>query len=243
MYRGGRNVIILKQHLLKMHKENLLNDLNRKVDACPFCAASGNRLRHILGGGAVDRPDYFFVLINPTYRNVTSNPDHRGIRIPFMGVSNFWRVLVESGFLPKELYRVTEKKCWEMGDIETVAAALKEARLYLTNLVKCCGADASLPNKERVGFQAKFLMEEIRIVEPKLIVTFGLLPFQTLTGRPIKLSDHLERARCGSLDFYQSVPMVKFSYKVFPTFFPVGRGRPKESVELLKRLRPGRGFS
>lgn len=226
-----------------MNKRELLGNLNRRIDACPFCAAKGNRLQHILGGGAFDKPDYFFVLINPTYRNITSNPDHRGIRIPFMGVSNFWRVLVESGYLPKDLYRTTEKKCWEAGDIETVAAALKEARLYLTNLVKCCGADASLPNKERIKHQAGFLMEEVRIVEPKLIITFGLLPFQMLTGKMIKLSDHLDRARWGSLDLYKSIPIGGSSYEVFPTFFPVGRGRPKGSVELLKRLRSSKGFS
>jgi len=214
-----------------------LRDLNREIDNCPFCKAKGNKLQHILGGGAIDNPDYFFVLINPTYRNITSDPNHRGLRIPFMGVSNFWRVLVEAGFLPREIYQTTEKRLWNCTDIHTVANTLKEVGLYLTNLVKCCANDASPPSVEAVKHHTEILMEEIQIVEPKLIVAFGLLPFQALTGQSIRLSDHLNRARRGDLDFYETILNGSVAYKVFPTFFPVGRGKPKESVELLKYLR------
>ncbi len=61
-----------------------LRDLNRRIDNCPLCAARGNCLQHILGGGKINRPDHFFVLINPTYRNITSDPNYKGERIPFM---------------------------------------------------------------------------------------------------------------------------------------------------------------
>lgn len=220
-----------------MNKRKLLDCLNRRVDACPLCEAKDNKLQHILGGGEIDSPNYFFVLINPTYRNITSDPNHRGIRIPFMGVSNFWRVLVESGFLPVRICRTTEKKLWNHADIRTVANTLREAGLYLTNLVKCCGGDASLPKAEAIKYHTEILMEEIRVVDPRLIITFGLLPFQSLVGQSIRLSDHLERARGGNLDFYKTTPINSVSYRVFPTFFPVGRGRPKESIELLHHLR------
>lgn len=220
-----------------MVKKKLLEDLNQRVDACPFCKAEGNKLQHILGGGEVDCPRYLFVLINPTYRNITSDPNHRGIRIPFMGGSNFWRVLVESGFLPKKIYGTTEKGTWDQNDIWAVATALKEASLYLTNLVKCCSKDAAPPNVAVIKYHTQILKEEIQITDPKLVITFGLLPFQALVGRSIKLSAHLKSARAGDINFYKTVPISEVIYKVFPTFFPVGRGKPKESLELLKYLR------
>ena len=194
-----------------------LRDLNRKIDNCPFCKAKGNKLQHILGGGAIDNPDYFFVLINPTYRNITSDPNHRGLRIPFMGVSNFWRVLVESGFLPKKIYSTTEKGIWDQNDILTVANALKEAGLYLTNLVKCCSKDAAPPSVAAIKSHTQILKEEIWITDPKLIITFGLLPFQALVGRSIKLSAHLKSARVGNINVFKTIPIGRVTYKVFPT--------------------------
>jgi len=220
-----------------VNKRKLLDDLSLKIDACPFCEAKGNKLQHILGGGAVDKPNYFFVLINPTYRNITSDPGYQGTRIPFMGVSNFWRTLVESKFLPEKTYLTTERRIWSRDDISTVLNLLRGERLYLTNLVKCCGSDASLPNKEVIEHQTEILMQEIKIVNPRLIVTFGIIPFRALTGRSIKLSNHLKRVRRGNLDLYETIPITNDSYKVFPTFFPVGRGKPAESAELLKRLK------
>lgn len=67
-------------------------------------------------------------------------------------------MLVESDFLPREIYRVTEKKQWGGDDIAAVSSQLLESGLYLANLVKCCGSDASLPNAETVQYHTRILM-------------------------------------------------------------------------------------
>lgn len=217
-------------------KKDLRQALKNKVDNCPFCAKEKNRLQHILGGGAIRNPCFFFVLINPTYRNITSDPDHKGPRIPFMGVSSFWRILVESGFLPKSLYFTTKRRTWDKRDIELVNRTLVENRIYLTNLVKCTRSNAELPDKARTAWGLKILKEEIAITRPKLIITFGQPPFKALTGKNINLSEYYKDIGSGRIRFYSSGLIGDKEYKVFPTYFPTGRGKPKESIKILKCL-------
>lgn len=209
--------------------------LMKKVDGCPFCNQEENKLQHVLGGGKSNKPDYFFVLINPTYRNITTNPDHQGIRIPFMGVSEFWKALVEPGFLPPSIYYTTERKVWDERDIQFVNDQLIKNKIYLTNLVKCAGQDATLPKSKRINWGLGILKEEITIINPKLIITLGQIPFEALTGKKIRLTDHYQEVLSGNLKFYDLV-LGKRRYKVFPTYFPTGRGEPKKCIEILKRL-------
>lgn len=200
-----------------------LQILVEKVDGCPLCAREGRRRQHIW--------------VEEQHRNITSRPHYKGLRMPFMGVAGFWRVLVESRFLPKSLYFTTERKVWDENDIERVNKALTKSGLYLTNLVKCTGSNADPPDKARIAWGLKILKEEISIIDPKLIITFGQLPFKALTGKNINLSEHYKSVKASKINLYKSIPIGGKRYKVFPTYFPTGRGRPKESIEILKCFR------
>jgi hypothetical protein len=65
-----------------------LQKLYGKIDKCRFCKADGNFLQHIYGFGAL-KPELMLILINPTYRNLSSEPKYKGARFPFIGVRQF----------------------------------------------------------------------------------------------------------------------------------------------------------
>ena len=66
-----------------------LEELYQTFDACPLCVKEHNKLQHILGVGKTKNPNWMFVLINPTYRNISSAPNYKGPRFPFIGVKDF----------------------------------------------------------------------------------------------------------------------------------------------------------
>ncbi|MCI0615856.1 hypothetical protein L0244_22965, partial [bacterium] len=72
------------------------------VDACKFCKADKNLLQHIHGFGALN-PNLMLVLVNPTYRNLSSAPEYKGARFPFVGVRQFWKVLAGGGLIDKNV--------------------------------------------------------------------------------------------------------------------------------------------
>ena len=78
------------------------------------------------------------------------------------------------------------------------------------------------------------LFKEIEIVNPKLIVALGQIPFRAITNQNIKLSEFYKRQKKSSnLILFDSRQINGRTYKVFPCYFPVGRGRRKEAIELL----------
>ena len=79
-------------------------------------------------------------------------------------------------------------------------------------------------------------MREIELVQPKYIVTFGLIPFESITGRKIKLGDYYSKVMENKkLEFFEA-NCNSFKAKVIPCYFPVGRGNPKKAIELLRLI-------
>lgn len=56
-----------------------------------------NNLIPILGNGQVHKPKYMFVFINPTARNISSDPAWQGPHFPFCGTKHTWRVFHKAG--------------------------------------------------------------------------------------------------------------------------------------------------
>jgi hypothetical protein len=190
-----------------------LEKLYRKVDRCSFCKIARNPLRHIHGFGAM-RPKLMLVLVNPTYRNLSSAPDYKGLRFPFIGVRHFWRVLADGGLISKKVaYDLPLPVKWKKEDTEKIKRELVENKLFLTNVVKCCYNHSEYPQKQVVKSHLNLLEEEIGIVKPRRIVAFGGLVYKTLT-KSLKLE----------------IPLIS-------CYFPVGRGRPREAARILREIR------
>ena len=71
------------------------------------------------------------------------------------------------------------------------AAGLKREQVYITNVVKCRPPGNRLPGADEVAQCLSHLKEQIRIIDPRLIVCLGALATRTLIGR----SESLTRLR------------------------------------------------
>jgi DNA polymerase len=160
-----------------------LQVLWKEVDNCEDCKNSGNKLQHVLGGGKELNPKIMFIFINPTYRNITSRPDYSGRRFPFVGTKEIWKTFVAAKLLDEQILS-------ETNNAEFVINVIAEKEFYFTNVVKCTKEDAILPEISIINKKIELLLKEINIVQPKLIVAFGILPFKLLTGKKLKLSKY-----------------------------------------------------
>ena len=212
-----------------------LNELWARVEQVNRTHFPGNALAPILGGGQVSKPKAMFVFINPTVRNVSSDLDWQGPRFPFIGTKQVWRVFYRAGLFDSELMQQIESVSdWSVEFTGKVLKFLQDRGLYLTNIVKWTGYDSTLPGSNKIRLFLPVLEREIELVQPQYIVTLGLIPFESLVGRKIRLGDyHAEVMRTGELQFY-NLAVGSADARVVPSFFPVGRGDPKRAVEILK---------
>jgi len=212
-----------------------LSELWARVEQVNRTHFPGNALAPILGGGQVSKPKAMFVFINPTVRNVSSDLDWQGPRFPFIGTKQVWRVFYRAGLFDSELMQQIESVSdWSVEFTGKVLKFLQDRGLYLTNIVKWTGYDSTLPGSNKIRLFLPVLEREIELVQPQYIVTLGLIPFESLVGRKIRLGDyHAEVMRTGELQFY-NLAVGSADARVVPSFFPVGRGDPKRAVEILK---------
>ncbi|MDP1710661.1 MAG: uracil-DNA glycosylase family protein [candidate division WWE3 bacterium] len=207
-----------------------VHELNRKH-------FPNHRLAPILGGGQTRNPEVMFVFINPTVRNISSDPAWEGPRFPFIGTRQIWRVFHRAGLFDDSLIsKIEENSPWPIELAVEVEEFLRKEGFYLTNLVKWTGLDGSLPDRKKIALFLPLLVKEVEIVAPKRIVTFGSSPFEHLTGQKIKLGDYFSQISRHGL---QSQEVLIGSTKVedIPCYFPVGRGNPTRAVEILKLLK------
>ncbi len=196
-------------------------------------------LKSIMGGGLRDSPEIMFVLINPTYANISSKSSWTGPRFPFIGTRAFWRVLDRAGMMKPELMEyINENKEWSIDFARKMESYFGEQKWYFTNIVKYTGRDAALPDTQKIEIYYPVLQREIELVNPQMIVAFGLIPFERMTGKKIKLQDYYEKIlKKGDVD---SFCLIEGRVPVIPCYFPVGRGNPARAVEMLKHIRERR---
>ena len=204
-----------------------LISLYRRFDECPLCRNSGNNLQHILGGGKKKNPKVVFVFINPTHSNISSNTNWRGVRFPFIGVSRFWRILADSGWVAAERVEDIKRHGWNEETIKNLEDDLSNRGIYITNLVKCTFPHADYPGKEVFDYHLPLFEEELSVVTPKAIVSFGTLITSYLTGKDLTFKKYFNNPK----------PLRYRDVAVHPCYFPVGRGNPKLATQVLKGLR------
>lgn len=217
---------------------NELNLLWKEVSELSKELIPKNTLKPIFGAGKNKHPKFMFLFINPTKRNISSNPDWRGIRAPFIGTKNIWKIFNKAGLFDGELMKSIEyHKKWSCEFANDVYRYLEGNDFYLTNIVKSTGDDASLPKSKEINLFLPLLKREIEIVKPRYIICFGLIPFNSLIKEKIRLSNHFDTfTKTRELISYD-LNINSFKTKVIPCYFPVGRGNPKRAIELLKFIK------
>jgi DNA polymerase len=170
----------------------------------------------IISGGEEETPSICFLFMNPTGRNIASNKEWKGIKSPWIGTKNIWNMFRQLGMLDEKLYaEIQERKAhdWNYDFASRVYDDLKKRGMYVTNLAKCTQTDArALPASVFKEYRY-LLLDELKIVKPKKVVTFGNQVSSIFLNAPISISK--SRRKVFNIN----------GLTVMPTYYPVGQGR------------------
>ena len=121
-------------------------------------------------------PKFCFVFMNPTGRNISAVLDWKGLRAPWIGTKQVWKLFVKTKLLSENLYdQLFSLKPidWTPDFAKTVYEDLAEHSVYVTNLAKCTQKDARpLPDYVFEKYRESFL-QEIEIVKPLYVLPLG----------------------------------------------------------------------
>ena len=198
-----------------------------------------NRLMPILGGGKEHNPKFMIVFINPTARNISSNPSWNGPRFPFIGRKRPWVEFSKAGLFDETLLEEVKnnENAWSLDFTEKVRKHLEEQEIFVTNIVKNTGEKADLPKADQINLYTELFKKEIEIVNPQYIIAFGLIPIKALLKENLKLSDYYTAVKDKGAIITYDLPINGKNYKVIPCYYPIGRGNPHLAVELLRLIK------
>ncbi len=196
-----------------------LNDLTKEYDKLQL-KYGAKELDSIYNGGCAHNPDFCFVFMNPTGRNIASSKDWKGLKSPWVGTKNIWDLFYELNMLDADIYyriKNIKGKEWTEEFADEVYQNVKKYKYFITNLGKCTQIDAR-PLPDRVYKEYLQLLEkEIEIVNPKVIVLFGNQVSSIVLNQKISVS------QCRKKPFEKVINGKK--YKCYSVFYPVGNGR------------------
>jgi DNA polymerase len=212
----------------KLQLNKLFPAFDRLQDIYGDCS-----LNSIYGAGCTDKPDLFLIFMNPTAKNITSHKNWTGIRAPWLGTKNIWKLFMNLDLINYEVYRLIQSlkpSEWTSDFCSTLYGQLSKKKIYITNLAKCTQSNA---RHLKDGVFLKYfdlLREEIDFIRPKNIISFGNQVSSIVLSRNIKISDY---------DGQNEDLIIKnISYPVFPIFYPVGQGMRNmdKSVRIIKKI-------
>lgn len=118
--------------------------------------------------------------------------------------------------------------------------AVSERGIYVTNLAKACGADATMPSMRMARAYRPLMIEELRIVRPRIVIAMGALVSSVLSKAPVALE-----AVYRQFTEKRALPVEQIpdsDIPMLPCYFPIGRGNPIRANEMLAsawRVLPG----
>ena len=177
-------------------------------------------LKSINFGGCDRNPDICFVFMNPTSKNIASNPLWDGIRAPWIGTKNIWDLFVATNLFDSNIYNeIKNKKAneWNKEFADKVYNEVKRNNIFITNLGKCTQIDARPINNSVYEKYLGLLEREIEIVNPKVVILFGN---QVST---VFLNEKISVSQCRKKEFIKTINGKQ--YKCYSVFYPVGNGR------------------
>ena len=176
-------------------------------------------LDSIYNGGCTENPDICFVFMNPTGKNIASNKEWTGRKSPWLGTKNIWKLFNRVNLLSDDTYnKILEKrpKDWDYQFCDYVYDEIAKNKIFITNLGKCTQIDARPLTDDVLKKYLELLFEEIDIIKPKVIVTFGNQVSSIILNKKISVSEN--RKISHNLKIKDNI------YKVFPVYYPVGSG-------------------
>lgn len=192
------------------------------------------KISAIYGAGQICNPKLLFLFMNPTATNVSANPQWQGLRAPWLGTKNIWKLFYRLGILENSLYEniINNPANWWSEDFSLrLYENLKEKSVYITNLAKCTQDDAR-PLKNTIFLDyLNNTLHEIELVNPEKIISFGNQVSSILLGKNISVSSYQDE-ECEILNIKDK------RFEVYPTYYPVGQGMRNidKAIERIKRI-------
>lgn len=185
-------------------------------------------LNSIYFGGCETNPDLCFVFMNPTKRNIASEKGWTGRRSPWIGTKNIWDLFNELSLMDNSIYKEIKNKKgneWTVDFADKVYKNISDNKIFITNLAKCTQSDARELSDDVYKNYLNLFLEEIEIVNPKVIILFGN------QVSSIVLNEKISVSQCRKKEF-----LIKDKYTTYSVYYPVGNGRFNidKSIEDLK---------
>jgi hypothetical protein len=128
----------------------------------------------IYGGGCIQNPEVCFIFMNPTARNVSANPERKGLKAPRIGTKQTRKMFYDLGLLSEELFQKTRIHPGERTEdfARELYAYFKDNQIFITNLAKCTQLDAHALKDAVFKAYLPHMQEELLLLNPKHIITF-----------------------------------------------------------------------
>ena len=186
-------------------------------------------LDSITFGGCKNNPDICFVFMNPTGRNITSSKDWHGIKSPWIGTKNVWKLFNEIGVIDKKIYdEITSKKGseWTETFAEEVYQNIENHKVFITNLAKCTQIDARVLDDKVFKKYLDLFWKEMNVVKPKKIILFGNQVSSIVLDEKISVS------------MVRKQEFNKNGFTLYSVYYPVGNGifNMDKSIEDIKYI-------
>ena len=195
-----------------------LNDLKKEYDKLQIKYGS-KKLDSLYNGGCDKNPDICFVFMNPTAKNIASSKNWKGIKSPWIGTKNIWKLFYKIGLLEEEIYIETQKRKsqeWDETFADLVYDNVKKHKYFITNLGKCTQIDARILPNSVYNQYLDLLYEEIKIIKPKIIITLGNQVSSIILNKNISVS------QCRKKSFSKTIGTK--TYNIYPVYYPIGNG-------------------
>lgn len=195
-----------------------LEDLKKEYDKLQL-KYGAKELDSIYNGGEESNPNICFVFMNPTGKNIASEKTWTGRKSPWLGTKNIWKLFYNVGLLSNKTFSLIEEKKptdWNYEFCDYVYDEVKKNNIFITNLGKCTQIDAKPVSDDVLRMYLKLLYEEIDIVNPKIIITFGNQVSSIFLNKKISVSEN--RKKCHDILINNNY------YKVYAVYYPVGNG-------------------
>lgn len=196
----------------------MLEDLNKEYDKLQLVYGDKN-LDSIYNGGLNNNPDLFLIFMNPTGRNIASLKSWHGIKSPWIGTKNIWKLFYKVNLIDEDIYNkiISIKGSeWTEEFARQVYDNVIKHKYFISNLGKCTQVDARPLSDSVYKEYLELMYKEIDIVKPKVIITFGNQVSSIVLNKKISVSQN--RKIKHELIINDKV------YPVYSVYYPIGNG-------------------
>ena len=214
-----------------------LDDLKSEYDKLQE-KYGAKELDSIYNGGCIENPDFCFVFMNPTGRNIASSKEWKGRKSPWIGTKNIWDLFYRLNLMDEEIYKLIKfikPNEWTEEFADVVYNDVEKHKYFITNLGKCTQIDArTLPNNVYEEY-LELLKKEIEIINPKVIILLGNQVSSIVLKEKISVSE------CRKKLFERDINGK--TYKFYSVYYPVGNGRINidKSIEDIRYIQENGG--